>query len=94
MAPILFSGPPEAAADRIRAIIATFPRATIDRDSGNYMHVEFRSALFRFVDDVEFLIDPNAGQIHFRSASRVGHGDLGANRRRMEAIGAAWNRGG
>ena len=42
--------------------------------------------MFRFVDDVEFLLDDATGQIYFRSASRVGRSDLGVNRRRMEAI--------
>ncbi len=50
------------------------------------MHYEFTSFLLRFVDDVEFLFDDETKTIHFRSASRTGYGDLGANRRRMEEI--------
>ncbi len=30
---------------------------------------------------------PEAGLVHFRSASRTGYADMGANRTRMEAIG-------
>ena len=52
----------------------------------NYLHVECRSFWFRFVDDVEFLIDPEQKLIQFRSASRVGYSDLGVNRRRMETL--------
>jgi uncharacterized protein (DUF1499 family) len=48
--------------------------------------VEFRSALFRFVDDVEFVLDDSARVIHFRSASRAGYYDFGVNRRRMQEI--------
>jgi len=44
--------------------------------------------VFRFVDDVEFHVDETAKLIHVRSASRVGHSDLGVNRRRVEAIRA------
>ena len=62
------------------------PRVTIVSERADYLHVEFRSALFRFVDDVEFFVVPSEQAIHFRSASRVGHGDLGVNRRRMELI--------
>jgi uncharacterized protein (DUF1499 family) len=51
-----------------------------------YLHAEFTSALFRFVDDVEFLLDDGTKTIHVRSASRVGYSDLGVNRRRVEAI--------
>ncbi|HEY2251457.1 MAG TPA: DUF1499 domain-containing protein [Planctomycetaceae bacterium] len=90
--PIPFSGPPAAALTKIESIVATLPRATIVTATDGYLHVEFCSALFRFVDDVEFLIDADAGQIQFRSASRAGHGDLGDNRRRMEAIRAEWIR--
>jgi uncharacterized protein (DUF1499 family) len=39
-----------------------------------------------FVDDVEFWFDPAAGVVQLRSASRVGRGDLGVNRQRIEAI--------
>jgi uncharacterized protein (DUF1499 family) len=35
---------------------------------------------------VEFVFDEGSKTIHFRSASRVGYGDLGVNRRRMENI--------
>jgi len=35
---------------------------------------------------VEFLEDASSGLVHVRSASRLGHSDLGANRKRIEAI--------
>lgn len=90
MAPFRFQGSPQAAMERLKSIVAGMPRAKIVSSSDQYLHAEFTSALFRFVDDVEFQIDPEAKQIHFRSASRVGYSDLGANRRRMEAIGRLW----
>jgi uncharacterized protein (DUF1499 family) len=89
MEALTLSGSPQEAMARIKAVIAGFPRTKIVDERENYLHVEFTSALFRFVDDVEFQIDESAGKIHFRSASRVGHSDLGANRRRMEQITAA-----
>ncbi|HJT19346.1 MAG TPA: DUF1499 domain-containing protein [Nitrospira sp.] len=42
--------------------------------------------MFRFVDDVEFLFEEDTKTVHFRSASRIGYGDFGVNRRRMEEI--------
>jgi len=51
-----------------------------------YLHAEFTSSIFRFVDDLEARLDRASGQIHLRSAARVGHSDLGANRKRVEAI--------
>jgi len=54
--------------------------------SDGYMHATFTSMIFRYVDDVEARLDDDAGLIHLRSASRVGHSDLGANRKRIEGI--------
>ncbi len=52
----------------------------------DYLYVQFTSRLMRFVDDAEFWFDPAAGVVQVRSASRVGRGDLGVNRARIEAI--------
>jgi uncharacterized protein (DUF1499 family) len=57
-------------------------------DSDTYLHVEFTSFVFQFVDDVEFLADDAVKILHVRSASRVGHSDFGANWRRIETIRA------
>jgi uncharacterized protein (DUF1499 family) len=92
MPPVSYSGSPREALDRIKAIVASRPRTTIVTEKENYLHVEFTSGLFRFVDDVEFLIDETNGKIHFRSASRAGYSDLGVNRQRMKAICAEFNR--
>ena len=43
-----------------------------------------------FVDDVDFVLYAKARVIHLRSASRVGHYDFGVNRKRVEAIRAAF----
>jgi len=51
-----------------------------------YLHVAYYTKSKIFIDDVEFLQDANNNLFHFRSASRVGHSDLGANRKRMEQI--------
>lgn len=55
----------------------------------DYLHAEFTSPVFRFVDDLEMRADRQEGVIHLRSASRVGRSDFGANRKRVEAI---WKR--
>jgi len=72
--------------DRLVRIIREMKRATIVTATPSYLRVEFRSALFRFVDDVEFVLDESARLVHFRSASRTGYYDFGVNRRRMEQI--------
>jgi uncharacterized protein (DUF1499 family) len=88
--PIKFSGEASVALETIRSIIESLPRNQIVSASDDYLHAEFFSRFFRFTDDVEFLIDSEGGVIHFRSASRVGHSDLGVNRLRMEAIRSAF----
>ena len=70
----------------LRDVVASFPRTKIVVEDGDYLHVTFTSLVFRFVDDVEFRIDREADVIHVRSASRVGYGDMGVNRRRVESI--------
>lgn len=52
----------------------------------NYFYFECTSLIMRFTDDLEFLITPEQKIIHVRSASRIGHSDLGANRSRVEKI--------
>lgn len=70
----------------LQQILDQQPRATLVTVSDDYLHAEFRSLVFRFVDDVEFLIDANAQVIHLRSASRTGYSDLGVNRARVEHL--------
>jgi uncharacterized protein (DUF1499 family) len=91
MEPIPFTGSSDEAMQRIKTLVAEMPRTKIVTVADNYLHVEFRSAFFRFVDDVEFLVDSETQIIHFRSASRVGHSDLGVNRHRMEQIRKAFS---
>jgi uncharacterized protein (DUF1499 family) len=44
--------------------------------------------VFRFVDDVDIVVDTAAHVYRFRSASRVGRSDLGVNRQRIARIAA------
>lgn len=53
---------------------------------GNYLHAEYTSRIFRFVDDLECWYDEDAKVVHVRSASRVGRSDMGANRDRVEEL--------
>jgi|ERR1043166_2352124 uncharacterized protein (DUF1499 family) len=88
--PLRFDDAPDLAWARLVRLVSGLPRTNVVDAGVDYMHVEFASLLFRFVDDVEFWMDTENKVIHFRSASRVGRGDLGANRSRMEAIRKAW----
>ena len=93
MDPISFSGPIDDAVEKIKRTVAEkFSRFQLVEQQNGYLRYEFTSLVFRFVDDVEFFVDDKGQQIHFRSASRVGHHDLGANRRRMTKISKELNR--
>ena len=84
--PLQFTGDASMAWSRLIAALGTESRLSIVEDTGSYLHAEARSLVFRFVDDVEFVLDPEAGVIQVRSASRTGYSDFGVNRRRVERI--------
>ncbi len=88
IAPINFDGEAATAHGKILAILQADPQFTIITDSSTYIHAEARTAVWQFIDDVEFYIDPASHLIHFRSAARLGYGDGGINRQRMEQIRA------
>jgi len=84
--PYTFTGATADAKARMLAIVADMPRSKVVADEGDYLHVEFRSRIFRFVDDVEFFFDEADSVVQFRSGSRTGYSDMGVNRKRMEEI--------
>ena len=82
--PLRFTKSPAEAKACLKDVLRRQPRATLIEETDRYLHVEFRSHLFHFVDDVEFLIEDHVIQV--RSASRVGRSDLGVNRKRIESL--------
>jgi uncharacterized protein (DUF1499 family) len=79
---------------RLAALVAAWPRTEVITTSDGYLHAESTSLLLRFKDDVEFRLDSDARVIHVRSASRLGKGDLGVNRKRVEGLRAKWSSSG
>lgn len=67
-------------------VIGTLPRTTLITQTDRYLHAECKSRIFRFVDDLELLMNPESGEISIRSASRVGYSDMGVNRKRVESL--------
>jgi uncharacterized protein (DUF1499 family) len=84
--PLQFTGEPVDAWARLKAILQRQTRTRIVAEQDGYLHAEFRSAVFRFVDDVEFAMQEELMVIHVRSASRTGYSDFGVNRRRVERL--------
>jgi uncharacterized protein (DUF1499 family) len=93
IAPLKLTGDPAAAIARVRRIVESMPGARVVETRPDYLYAQFTTRWLKFVDDVEFWASPAEGVIHVRSASRVGRKDFGVNRKRVEAIRAAYGRG-
>lgn len=76
---------------QIQQILLAMDEANIVEQSSNYLYAEFTSSLMGYVDDVEFLYDAASNATQVRSASRIGYSDMGANRKRVEAIRSQLN---
>ena len=71
---------------QIQQVLVQLDEANIVKVSDDYLYAEFSSRIMGYVDDVEFMYERGSGMTQVRSASRLGHSDLGANRKRIERI--------
>ena len=89
IAPLPLRGDGPATIAKIKAVVGSMDGAMIVKSESDYLYAQYTTKLMKFVDDVEFWYDPTARVIQVRSASRVGKGDMGVNRKRIEAVRAA-----
>lgn len=89
--PLQHNGPPDSAMRRLKATLAGFPEATIEREAGLELEVIFTTRL-GFRDQVTFVVDEAGKQIDFRSRSLIGYYDFGKNRSRMLIFSSAFAR--
>lgn len=92
--PLNYTDTQQEAQDRLLQILTSEKRARILITQQDYIRAHFTSALFRFIDDVEFYFpESRDGEkiIHVRSAARLGHSDFGTNRKRIEKIRKAFH---
>jgi uncharacterized protein (DUF1499 family) len=82
---LAFTGTPGAALECLKRAIQVIGGA-IEFESDGYIWAIFKTTVFRFIDDMEFRIDPRNRVVHLRSASRIGYYDFGVNRRRTAAL--------
>ncbi|WP_232819279.1 DUF1499 domain-containing protein [Saccharospirillum mangrovi] len=66
--------------------VKAYGGAEVVTEADDYIYVVFTTAKMHYHDDVEFYLDNEAQQVHFRSASRAGYSDLGLNRQRYEKL--------
>jgi len=87
----LLQAPVAEARAALLSRVKTMPRWAVADSSGTIIWLTRTTRLFRFVDDIFVLIEPRGDRsaILVRSASRIGEGDLGQNRRNIAELWAA-----
>ena len=86
VAPLALRAPAAAAWAEARTAVLALPRTVIVSEREGYLHAESTSALMGYVDDLELALSASGDCIEVRSASRIGYGDGGVNRERVEAL--------
>ncbi len=88
--------PPAAADDRVAGAIAAIRGWRVVGRGDGVIQATRTTRIFRFVDDISILLEPAAGgtAVSARSASRIGRGDLGQNRRNLGELWQALGLGG
>lgn len=82
--PLAFSIDKTAFLLKAKAAVQSIGGTIVTADE-HYIAATFSSAVFGFIDDLELRItDDNL--LHFRSSSRVGRSDLGANKHRVDEL--------
>ena len=90
--PLQYAGSLADARQKLIDILENTKRVRLLKVETDYIHAEFRSSIFQFIDDVELYFPPDQAIIHVKSASRKGYYDFGANRRRVERLNAAFEK--
>ena len=90
--PMRYTGEQTDAHATLLSAIAETPNSTIRTQTPDYVHVEFKTLLLGFIDDAEFLFNPDEKIIHLRSASRIGRSDFGVNRKRLQTLRESFDR--
>ena len=83
-------GDAAASMGKLLTVLQTMPGVRITAQQSDYLRAEASTKLLGFVDDLEFWFNPQTQVIELRSASRLGREDFGTNRKRIEAIRAAY----
>lgn len=86
IAPFKIIGALDVASLALKNALLSQDRTVITQETENSLHAEATSLIFRFVDDVDVILDSKARLFHIRSASRLGYGDFGVNRKRVEDL--------
>ncbi len=72
--------------EKIKSIVEKTPRTKIVETDGDYLHAEVTSRIMKYVDDLEISFSSEKNNLTIRSESRVGDGDFGVNRKRVDLL--------
>lgn len=86
VAPFVLAVPAENAWQTVTETVRSIPRTEIVEERPGYIHAKCRSRVFRFVDNLELLLEPEKGIISVRSSSAFGLFDFGVNYFRVEDL--------
>ena len=71
---------------KVKSIVENSPRTKVVDLDDDYLHAEVTSRIMKYVDDLEISFLPKNNNLVIRSESRVGDGDFGVNRKRVDLI--------
>lgn len=91
IAPLKFSGDGDQAMEKLATALSKAERTVVVKREPGYIYAQSTTALLKFTDDLELMLDKSNGVIHVRSSSRLGQKDFGVNRARVEALRAQLN---
>lgn len=86
-----FKDSAETTINALKNAVAEYGGAEIKDEQPTYLYVVFTTSLMKYHDDAEFWLDTENQVVHFRSASRAGHSDMGLNRKRYERLTELYN---
>lgn len=86
VATLAFKETPEATMAAVKNAIESYGGASVKEETKSYFYVVFTTSLMKYNDDVEFWLDADNKQVHFRSSSRTGYSDMGLNRKRYDEL--------
>lgn len=86
VAPFKLAVPPEEAWPEIKKVLKELPRTQVIVENDYYIHLTFRTLVFRFVDNVELLLNKKEKTVSIRSGSFIALFDICANWLRTRKI--------
>lgn len=84
--PLQLKMPANEAWNEVAELISSQLDVRIISKTENYLHAEYKSTFFGFIDDLELHLRPDEQIIAIRSASRLGYSDFGVNRKRVNVL--------